>query len=505
MSDESFRYAAGESHDCVVPAKAPNKDPQGLAEGLEGRRSIKENTRELNPRRTQSREIGSRGLEGVREAAKKDKGLRFTALLHHVTEVLLRDSFYSLQRQAAPGVDRVTWQNYEQGLEERIKDLHGRVHRGAYRAQPSRRVYIPKPDGRQRPLGVAALEDKVVQQAVATVLNAIYEEDFVGVSYGFRPGRGAHDALDALTAGIVWKKVNWILDCDVRGFFDNLDHGRLLQLIERRVGDPRILRLIQKWLKAGISEEGDWSATEVGTPQGAVISPLLANIYLHYVLDQWAIQWRKKFANGDLILVRYADDFVLGFQHRKEAERFLEQLRGRLQEYGLELHPEKTRLIQFGRYAAEHRERDGQGKPETFNFLGFTHICGMVHKTGRFTVRRKTIGKRMAAKLKAIKVELRKRMHEPIKDTGVWLRAVVQGYFNYHAVPGNFARLQSFRHDVIRHWWLTVRRRGQRPLCRAVFDRLMNQYLPTPTILHPYPLERFCAKYPNIQDKNRVR
>jgi group II intron reverse transcriptase/maturase len=354
-------------------------------------------------------------------------------------------------------------------------------------------------------LGVAALEDKIVQQAVATVLNAIYEEDFVGFSYGFRPGRGAHDALDALTAGIVWKKVDWILDCDVRGFFDNLDHGQLVRLIERRVGDPRILRLIQKWLKAGVSEEGEWSATEVGTPQGAVISPLLANIYLHYVLDQWVIQWRKKFAVGDVVIVRYADDFVLGFQYRIEAERFLEQLRERLREYGLELHSEKTRLIEFGRYAAKHRERDGQGKPETFSFLGFTHICGTVHKTGRFTVRRKTIGKRMAAKLRAIKAELLRRRHEPVKDTGEWLRAVVQGYFNYHAVPGNFARLQSFRHDVIRHWWLAVRRRGQRPVRRAVFDRWVSQYLPTPAILHPYPLERIGAKYPNIQGKNRVR
>src|SRR5271157_1363933 len=330
MSDESFMHAAGESHDCVVPAKAPNKDRQRLAEGPEGRRSIEENTGEGNPSRTQSREIGSRGLAGVREAAKRDKELRFTALLHHVTEGLLRDSFYALQRQAAPGVDRVTWQQYEQGLEARIKDLHGRVHRGAYRAQPSRRIYIPKPDGRQRPLGIAAVEDKVVQQAVVTVLNAIYEEDFVGFSYGFRPGRGAHDALDALTAGIVWKKVNWILDADVRGFFDHLEHGHLLQFIQRRVGDPRVLRLIQKWLKAGVSEDGEWSETKVGTPQGAVISPLLANIYLHYVLDQWVAEWRRESANGDVILVRYADDFVLGFQHRWEAERFLEQLQGRM-------------------------------------------------------------------------------------------------------------------------------------------------------------------------------
>ena len=496
MSDESFMYAAGESHDCVVPTKVPNKDPHGSAEGPEGRRSIKENTGESNPRRTQSRETGSRGLDGVREAAKRDKGLRFTALLHHVTEALLRDSFYSLKRQAAPGVDQVTWQQYEQGLEARIQDLHGRVHRGAYHAQPSRRIYIPKSDGRQRPLGIAALEDKIVQQAVVTVLNAIYEEDFTGFSYGFRPKRSAHDALDALTAGIVWKKVNWILDADVRGFFDNLDHGHLVEFIEKRVGDPRVLRLIQKWLKAGVSEEGKWSETKVGTPQGAVISPLLANIYLHYVLDHWAMEWRKKFALGDVIIVRYADDFVLGFQHRKEAERFLEQLQGRLRAFGLELHPDKTRLIQFGRYAAEHRQRDGQGKPETFNFLGFTHICGTIHKTGRFTVKRKTVGKRMAAKLKAIKVELRRRMHEPIQVIGEWLRAVVRGFFNYHAVPGNFPRLRSFRQDVIRHWWHAVRRRGQRSLRRAVFDRIVAQYLPTPTILHPYPLERFCAKHP---------
>ena len=399
MSDKPLRHAVGESEDCAVPVKVPNNGPPGSAEELEGRRSIKENAGEPSPSRTQSRAIGSRGLEGVREAAKKDKGLRFTALLHHVTEKLLLDSFYALKKQAAPGVDEVTWQEYEPGVEERIHDLHGRVHRGAYRAQPSRRVYIPKPDGRQRPLGIAALEDKIVQQAVVTVLNCIYEEDFVGFSYGFRPGKGAHDALDALSFGIVRKKVNWVLDADIRGFFDNIDHERLMELIERRVADPRILRLIRKWLKAGVSEEGEWSETKVGTPQGAVISPLLANLYLHYVLDQWVLQWRKKFAWGDVIIVRYADDFVLGFQHRKEAERFLEQLRERLREYGLELHPDKTRLIQFGRFAAEHRERDGQGKPETFNFLGFTHICSTIHKTGRFTVKRKTTGKRLAAKL----------------------------------------------------------------------------------------------------------
>jgi len=496
MSDESFMNAAWESHDCVVPAKAPNKDLRRSAEGPEGRRSIKENTEKANPNRIQSREIGSRGLLGVREAAKKDKGLRFTALLHHVTEALLLESFLSLKRQAAPGVDGVTWREYEQGVEARIKDLHGRVHRGAYRAQPSRRTYILKTDGRQRPLGIATLEDKVVQQAVVMVLNAIYEEDFIGFSYGFRPGKGAHDALDALTAGIVRKKVDWILDADVRGFFDNISHEYLMQLIQKRVADLRILRLIQKWLKAGVSEDGEWSETKVGTPQGAVISPLLANIYLHYVLDQWVVWWRKRYAYGDVIIVRYADDFVIGFQRRKEADRFLKELGERMQGFGLELHPEKTRLIEFGRYANEHRQRNGKGKPETFNFLGFTHICGTIHKTGKFTVMRQTIGKRMAAKLKAIKAELRRRMHEPIKDTGDWLRAVVRGYFNYHAVPGNFSRLRSFRHDVIRSWWQAVRRRSQRGLRREAFERIVAQYIPAATIVHPYPLERFCAKHP---------
>ena len=497
MSGKFLMHAAGESEGCVVPAKVPNHGPSGSAEGLEGRRPDKENSGERNPSRTQSREIGSRGLQGVREAAKKDREQRFTALLHHVTEQLLLDSFYSLKRQAAPGVDKVTWQEYEQGVEARVRDLHGRVHRGAYRAQPSRRVYLPKPDGRQRPLGIAALEDKIVQQALGTVLNSIYEEDFVGFSYGFRPGKGAHDALDALSYGIVRKKVNWVLDADIRGFFDNIDHGRLMEWIERRVGDPRVLRLIQKWLKAGVSEEGEWSETKVGTPQGAVISPLLANIYLHYVLDQWVIEWRRKFANGDVIMVRYADDFVLGFQHRKEAERFLKELGERLREYGLELHADKTRLIQFGRFAAEDRKRDGQGKPETFNFLGFTHICSTIHKTGRFTVKRKTVVKRLAAKLKEVKAKLQKRRHRSTVETGNWLRAVVQGYYNYHAIPGNFSRLRSFSPDVARHWWQALRRRSQRPLRWEAFESLMDRFLPRPTILHPYPLERFCAKHPS--------
>jgi RNA-directed DNA polymerase len=455
--------------------------------------------------RTQDRTTitASRGLQGVREAAQRDKGLRFTTLLHHVSEKRLLDSFYLLKRQAAPGVDRVTWSEYEEGVEARITDLHDRIHRGAYRAQPSRRVYIPKPDGRQRPLGIAALEDKIVQQAVATVLNQIYEEDFLGFSYGFRPGRSAHGALDALSAGIVTKKVNWILDADIKGFFDNICHDKLMELIELRIADPRIQRLIRKWLTAGVSEDGQWSETKVGTPQGAVISPLLANIYLHYVLDQWVMEWRKVHADGDVIIVRYADDFVLGFQYRDEAESFLKQLRERMAEYGLELHSEKTRLIEFGRFAEGNRKRDGVGKPETFNFLGFTHICSTIHKSGSFTVKRKTVGKRLTAKLHDIAAKLRKRMNDPIEQTGKWLNQVVRGYYNHHAVPGNLKPLYMFRGETARLWLFILRRRSQRSRWTwERFETLINRYLPEPQILHPHPLDRFYAKYP---DKSRVR
>jgi group II intron reverse transcriptase/maturase len=395
---------------------------------VEGRPQTKENTQEPDPHRTPSRASGPSGLARVREAAKQDGKLKFTALLHHVSIDLLRESYYSLKKQAAPGVDGMTWQEYGQDLEARLSDLHGRIHRGAYRAQPSRRVWIPKADGRQRPLGIAALEDKISQYAVGRVLNQIWEEDFLGFSYGFRSGRGQHDALDALWVGIVRQRVNWIIDLDIRSFFDKLQHRWLVQFVEHRIGDKRIVRLIQKWLKAGVMEQDQWNETKEGSPQGAVISPVLANLYLHYALDLWVEAWRKKLAHGDVIVVRYADDAVLGFEHREEAERFLEQLRERLRKFGLELHPEKTRLIEFGRYAAERRKKRGEGKPETFNFLGFTHICGTNHRTGNFTVHRKTIGKRMAAKLKDIRAKLRMRMHERVQGTVQWLQQVVRGY-----------------------------------------------------------------------------
>jgi len=432
----------------------------------------------------------------VRKVAKENKETKFTALLHHLTVELLRESFYALKRKAAPGVDGLSWPEYETGLEGRLADLHGRVHRGAYRASPSRRVYIPKGDGRQRPLGVAALEDKIVQQAVVTILNAIYEEDFLGFSYGFRPRRSQHQALDALSYALTRKKVNYILDADIRGFFDSISHEWMLRFVQHRVADRRILRLIQKWLKAGVMEEGIWSETEMGTPQGAVISPLLANLYLHYVFDLWVDLWRKQQAYGDVIVVRYADDTVLGFQQQVEADRFREDFRKRLAKFGLELHPDKTRRIEFGRYAEQRRAKRGEGKPETFDFLGFTHISGK-NRNGTFIVRRRTTAQRLRAKLQAIKQQLRRRRHAPVVHTGAWLRSVVQGYFNYHAVPGNLDRLWSFRHRLTRLWHTQLVQRSQRR--RLTWDRMnrwADRWLPVPRLLHPWPTTRFAASHP---------
>src|ERR1700730_6199673 len=432
-----------EKSDCaVIPVNQPNKEGQPSAEVGEGRAQTQKNIVQSRMRPTQSGKRMSQGLRGVRQAARERKQERFTALLHHLSVRLLRDSFYVLKRQASPGVDGVTWQDYEAGLEDRLIDLHSRVHRGAYQARPSRRVYIPKADGRQRPLGIAALEDKIVQQAVVTILNQIYEVDFKGFSYGFRPGRNPHQALDALTVGIQRKRVNWVLDADIRGFFDNLSIEWAIKFVEHRVADPRILRLIQKWLKAGISEDGQWSESKVGTPQGAVVSPLLANVCLHYVFDLWVEAWRKKVAKGDVIVVRYADDLVVGFQHRTEAERFLEMFRERLAKFGLELHAEKTRLIEFGQSAEQNRKWRGEAKPETFTFLGFTHYCGKRRSDRTFIVWRKTAKKRMVAKLHVLKAELSRRKHDPSAQVGEWLKKVVQGYFQYHAVPGKHESAQ---------------------------------------------------------------
>src|SRR5208283_388442 len=478
-----------------VPMNHSNKDGKLFAESEEGRPLIKENIRQPNTYPTQSEKHVSQGLMNVRKAAKGNKEMKFTALLHHLTVDLLRESFYALKRKAAPGVDGVTWQEYETGLEDRLVDLHGRVHRGAYRAQPSRRKYLEKPDGRLRPLGIAAVEDKTVQQAVVTILNQIYEEDFLGFSYGFRPGCSQHQALDALSYALLKKKVNFVLDADIRSFFDNLDKSQLVKFVEHRVADPRIIRLIQKWLNAGVMEDGIWSETETGTPQGAVISPLLANIYLHYVFDLWTNVWRKKCAQGGVVVIRYADDTIVGFQSETDADRFLGALRKRLEKFGLELHPKKTRRIEFGRFAEPNRERRGEGKPETFDFLGFTHISGK-NGLGRFAVRRTTIRKRMRAKLREIKQQLRQRMHDPVAETGKWLKSVVQGHFNYYAVPGNITSLGVFRDRVLALWWRTLRRRSQRR--RISWTRTLafaRRWLPQPRVLHPFPDARFAATH----------
>jgi RNA-directed DNA polymerase len=427
------------------------------------------------------------GLDRIGEAARRDTTIRFTCLMHHVTINLLKGAYAALKRDAASGVDDETWQQYGEQLESRLLDLHERVQSGRYRAKPSKRIWIPKPDGRERPIGIAALEDKIVQQAVVWVLNQIYEEAFLGFSYGFRPKRSQHNALDALWVGITQRK----------GFFDVISHEWLLKFLGHRIADQRLLRLIRKWLRAGVSEDGQWSKTVVGTPQGAVISPILANIYLHYVLDLW-VNSRRKGASGDVIIVRYADDFVIGFQYRKEAERFLQALQERMSQFGMELHQEKTRLIEFGRFAAANRERRGKGKPETFDFLGFTHICAKTRKTSRFTVRRKTIAKRLRAKAKEVRKEIMRRRHVPVPDQGRWLRSVLNGHLNYYAVPGNKESIDAFRTEVMRGWFRALRRRSQkaRKLTWERFKRLVKTWLPTAKVRHPYPNQRLWVNNP---------
>jgi RNA-directed DNA polymerase len=424
----------GKSDSSVRPGKPPDKAEEPAAEAAEERELAEGNSPERNALRTPGRAGAPSALERVRQAAKEDRKQRFTALLHHVYDIeQLRTAYYGLSRDAAAGIDGQTWEHYGEGLEEHLPDLAGRLRRGAYRAKPVRRAYIPTADGRLRPLGVPALEDKLVQRAVVAVLPAIYEVACLGFSYGFRPGRSPHQALDALTVGITTKKVSWVLDADIRGFLDTLDHGWLVKFVEHRVADRRVVRLIQKWLNAGVLEEGKRVRSEVGTVQGGSISPLLANIYLHYVFDLWAQRWRKTQARGDVIVVRFADDFVAGFEHREEAEQFLAELRERVAKFGLTLHPDKTRRIEFGRLAADNRRRRGDGKPETSNFLGFTHSCGKTRR-GRFTVLRQTMRQRWHAKLKAVKAELRQRLHEPLSAVGAYLRSVVLGHVRYYGV-----------------------------------------------------------------------
>jgi RNA-directed DNA polymerase len=460
---------------------------------MEGRGRPKGNLLQQNASRTPRRSNALSALERVRQAARRDSKMRFTALLHHVYDVArLRAAFFALEKDAAPGVDGETWRHYEQALETNLRDLSERLQRGAYRAKPVRRAYIPKTDGRQRPLGVPVLEDKIVQRATVDVLNAIYETDFLGFSYGFRPGRSQHDALDALYVGLLTKKVNWVLDLDIRAFFDTIDHGWLVKFLEHRIADRRVVRLTQKWLNAGVLEEGKRMRMEEGTPQGGSVSPLLANIYLHYAFDLWVQAWRRKRARGEVIVVRYADDIVLGFQHQSDADRFRVELVERFRQFHLDVHPEKTRLLEFGRFATETRQRRGLGKPETFNFLGFTHICGRQRSTGRFTVLRQTIRARLRAKLQEVKAELRRRMHRPLREQGAWLRSVVGGHIRYYGVPMNVPALFTFRSRVGWLWFRTLWRRSQRArLTWARMQRHIARWLPPARVHHPYPLHRF--------------
>ena len=492
------------SDSAIIATKPTNKAGRPAAEPVERRAGTKGNADQQSTRRAQNRESVSQALERVRQAARQRKKERFTALFHHLSVDLLRLSFFALKRDAAPGVDGLTWQDYEADLDHKLEDLHARVHRGAYRALPSRRRYIPKADGRQRPLAIAALEDKTVQKATVAVLNAIYEEDFLGFSYGFRPGRSQHDALDALVVGITSTKVNYILDCDIRSFFDEVSQEWLIRFLNHRIGDPRIIRLIQKWLKAGVLEDGVVTTSEMGTGQGSVASPLLANIYLHYVVDLWAERWRRREATGDMIILRYADDIVVGFEHEAEARRFWDAMRARLQEFSLSLHPDKTRLIEFGRLAADRRAQRGLGKPETFNFLGFTFICGQSRR-GKFLLKRRTRRDRMRARLREIKEELRRRMHQPIPQQGQWLRQVATGFFAYHAVPTNSAALSAFRHHVTNLWRRSLQRRSQKDGCTwQRIAKLADDWLPKPRILHPWPSERFAVKHPRWEPYARI-
>lgn len=454
-------------------------------------------------RRTQSRGSALSLLTRVRERSKADPHMRFDNLYSQLTVPFLRESFHQLKRRAQPGVDGMTWSMYAANLERNLQQLHERLHTGRYRAQPVLRRYIPKGDGRERPLGITTVEDKLVQQACASLLEAVFVPHFAGFSYGFRKQRNQHDALDALNAGLVRRKIRYVLDADIKGFFDAIDHGKLMTMLRQRIRDPRLLRLIRKWMKTGHVEGGRRHRGTRGTPQGGVISPLLGNIYLHYVLDEYAHWWRATQATGDMIIIRYADDFVVGFQHRHEAERFRQQLADRFAIFKLSLHAEKTRLIEFGRFAWANRRVRGEGRPETFDFLGFTHCCAET-TTGKFWVRRLTVKKRMRATLQRIKDQLRWRMHDSIKATSVWLRQVVTGYLNYHAVPGNLDRMRAFRTQVMRYWQRAIRRRSQkgRKWNWDRFNTLLNPLIPQPSLRHPFPLTRFDA---TTRGRSRMR
>lgn len=467
------------------------------AESVEGREPTKRKPGQEAADRVQDRKSASNGLDRVRQRAEADKKCHFCNLFHFLEADLLRLSYYQLQRDVAPGLDGESWKEYGQRLEERLPELERELHTGRYRATPAKRAYLTKEDGRQRALGMQTTEEKVVEQACVNILNEVFEPNFSGFSYGSRPGRKQHDALDALHEGITRRKINWIVDCDIEGFFDNIDHDLLMNIIGERVTDKRLLRLLRKWLRAGWWEDGKRHPGTVGTPQGSVISPLMANIFLNVVMDKWYSGWRGLEARGETIAIRYADDAVFGFQYKSDAQAFLTALRERLEAYKLKLHPKKTRLIEFGRFAAANRRARKESKPESFDFLGFTHSCGQTRR-GKFTLRRKTMRKRLCRKLHEVKAELIKRMHQPLNTVGRWLASVVRGFTQYHAVPGNMKAPREFFTQVGRLWLRVIRRRSQKAKRRwswERFYRLQRQWIPRPRLVHPYPSVRFDAKY----------
>ncbi|MBV2137095.1 MAG: group II intron reverse transcriptase/maturase [Candidatus Thiodiazotropha sp. (ex Ctena orbiculata)] len=495
-SDMALYRPSRKSDGAIVPQKQANKAPLGVAEPVEGRTSTKRNTRECARDQTQGWANTMSRLARVRESAVRHRKQAFTTLLHHVTPTLLEQSFFQLKRTAAEGVDGISWSQYEEGLDNRLSDLCKRIQDGSYRPKPARRVYIPKADGSKRPLSILRVEDKIAQQAVVTILNQIYETDFMGFSYGFRPQRSQHDALDALAWSITRTRVNWVLDVDIRQFFDTVEHEWLIRMIRHRVQDKRLIKLIIRWIKVGITDDtGKRHPAQQGIPQGSVISPLLANIYLHYVFDIWSHQWRRKKAKGTVTVVRYADDVVLGFQHEWEAREYLGALNQRLQAFGLATHPEKTRLIRFGRFAAADRAVRGEGKPETFDFLGFTHYCTTCRQ-GDFKLGRKTSSKRLIKQIQEVKRQLRIRMHFPVNENLEWLNRVIRGHVNYYGVPGNSRAIGRFRLEIVRRWMKLLRRRSQRSrLNWTKFSPWVDRHLAKARICHPYPEQRLRAKY----------
>jgi RNA-directed DNA polymerase len=494
--DESYTGTQAETLDTDKDKyKDLNCFHRQIAEAMERRELAKENLNRQNTRRMQCRERVHSELERVRQLAKADKKVKFTSLMHHIYSLnTLEAVFFGLKRDAAAGVDGIVWETYEKDWEENLKNLSERLKHGAYRAKAVKRVFIPKQDGKQRPIGVTALEDKIVQRATVEVMNAIYETDFLGFSYGYRPGRSQHNCLDALYVGILTKKVNHVIDADISGFFDGIDHRMLIEFISHRIADKRVLHLIQKWLNAGVLEDGRWRESEIGTPQGGCVSPLISNIYLHYVLDLWIQKWSQKFAQGEMIIVRWADDFVIGCQKKTDAVRIEKELHERFEKFKLQLHPQKTRLIEFGPFAIENQARKNRAKPETFNFLGFTHICGK-RRNGMFTVIRKTVRKKMSTKLKEVKIELRRRMHDPIPKVGAWLRSVIRGFNRYYGVPTNESSLHTFRYQIGTYWHLMLRRRSQKShVTWERTKRLIDKWLPYADICHPFPLKRWGGK-----------